>query len=375
MAGIDFASDASTPLSAHRVLLLATLVLAPACGDEAGQQLGAEGNDEPADLACSPSTLSFGVVLPRSGGEVREVRCRALGAAPVTLTPALGASTSPDFTLPDPSPRTISPGSDGVAIAVAYAPRTLGDDEGVLRLRGAEDERVRPQRVRLIGAGGGPDLEIVPAQIIFGLTSLLAPSRRQFVLTNVGGLPLELFDVRIEPSDAPFEVDAPGPSVLAPGESRVLEIEYHPPTEQGRWEARLVIETNDADHPVVQIPLRAESTQRIDCPFALQPDRLDFGVAWVGAPPSPRWFEIRNLSEARPCLVTRVSLRPESDPEFSLPDGELSSVLIPPGSALSVPVGYGPEAPGRHTGAVEFSISNPDSPFNIVPLSATATGT
>ncbi|MEM7677486.1 MAG: choice-of-anchor D domain-containing protein, partial [Myxococcota bacterium] len=63
-----------------------------------------------------------------------------------------------------------------------------------------------------------------------------------------------------------------------------------------------------------------------------------------------------------------VRLEPGSDQEFSIPDGDIQSELIPPDTSLAVTVQFQPSEGRSFTGTVEFSISNPSTPFNRVGL-------
>lgn len=264
-----------------------------------------------------------------------------------------------------------------VALAqVKYAPTELGDDEGELRLELRSTRAREELRVPLFGTGGGPDIDVTPAQINFGLTSVLAPARRSIILTNVGFETLRIFDLRFEPGTRDFVVaEAPAlPFDLEPGADAVVDIQFQPEANEGRWETRLIIESSDPDERLIAILLRGENMTRPDCPLTVTPNALQFGVLLVGATAS-RTITLTNDSELQQCLVGQVRLSEGTDPAFALvADGwDPNATLLPPGGELPIEVRVTPLAAGLLQGGLTFVVSNPDVPFRAVVLTATAT--
>ncbi len=329
-------------------------------------------------FACEPQALDFGAVNPGASAEL-EVQCSNIANEQVTVNGArLAASSSEDFSLPDdPRGVVLAPpvdGNDGgrIAIPVLYEPQQLGDDEGTLVVTIDDtDPRRRETLVTLAGSGGGPDIEVIPAQVNFGLVSLLAPARRTVLVVNTGFEDLSISDIIVD-SEATGAFSSPDATanIIPPGGTKAISVQFQPRAE-GQAETRMVIFSNDKDEGELEILLRGEGINLPPCNYVVSNDNLNFGVIEVNRA-ARRAFEIRNLSTTSQCLVTSVNLRPESDPEFSLPDGNISSILIPPLASLAVAVGYVPETLGQHRGSIEFSISNPDTPFNVVDLVGTS---
>ncbi len=329
-------------------------------------------------FSCEPQALDFGPVNPGASSELNVV-CSNIANEQITVNEArFNSSSSPDFSVREDvrgvvlaPPEGDNPGGQ-LEIPVVYEPQELGDDEGTMVVTIDDDDpRRKDTLVQVFGSGGGPDIEVIPAQVNFGLVSLLAPARRTILIVNTGFEPLSISEIVVDSeSTGAFVSPDASATIINPGQSQAITVEFQPRAE-GQAETRMVIFSNDQDEAELEVLLRGEGINLPPCNFEVSNENLNFGVVEVNRA-ARRAFEIRNLSPTSQCLVTSVNLRPESGAEFSLPDGEVNSVLIPPEAALAVSVGYAPETLGQHRGAIEFSISNPDRPFNVVDLTGTA---
>ncbi len=322
---------------------------------------------------CDPPNLDFGQVNPGSC-LTNTVSCTNIANEQVTVIswgPATqgGNSTSPDFEIEDPEVQILEEG-DSFDVDVRYCPEDLGDDVGTLAIETDNiDARLRTIFVPLSGTGGGPDIQVLPDQLNFGLVSLIAPSRRTITIVNNGFAPLEVTEILAD-TDGTGAFSAPGASGgrLEPGEFLPVTVEFQPLAE-GPIQSSLLIRSNDQDEPEVSVTLLGEGINLPPCSYEVVPAQLSFGVVERGRSVG-RAFEIRNTG-SNDCLITSARLEPGTDPEFSLPDGDIMSELVPPGAAKSIRVEYSPQAAGTNSGNVEFSISDPNNPFVIVPLSGT----
>jgi hypothetical protein len=341
------------------------------CASCAAINVALDGLGIESGFRCAPSPLDFGTINPQSCG-TRKVTCENIANEDVTLV-SWGTSTqpatSPDFTIAELTEALLLTTGDKVDIDVTYCPTDLGNDEGALEIEtGNPDPRRRFVQVRLQGNGGGPDIEVTPSTINFGQVSLLAPARRNILIENTGFAPLVLSEL-LPDADGTMSFTSPTalPGPIAPGSSAVVVVEFQP-SREGRLTSRFVIKSNDADEAEKVVTLIGEGVNLPPCQFEVIPQTLGFGVVERGRTVS-RAFEIRNLGTER-CLVTGLRMsRPT--PEFSLPDGELTSTFIAPGAALAIRVAYSPTAAATHNGEVEFSISSPTTPFNTVQLTGT----
>lgn len=321
-------------------------------------------------LRCDPPNLDFARVNPGACLS-KTVACENIANEPITIIgwgpSGADPATSRNFTF-EPSHAVVLNEGDTFGLDVTYCPDGLSNDEGYLQI---ETERAAPHRFMLValsGAGGGPDIEVLPAQCNFGLVSLIAPSVCTVRVANVGFDDLEISSITAD--TAAFTAPGSGATVIAPGESQRITVEFLPFVE-GPIESTLRIISNDRDEPETEVRLRGEGINLPPCSFEVSPDRLSFGEVPVqrfqgGA------FEIRNVGH-NDCLLTSVRLEPGSDRGISLPDAGVRSEIIAPGSAFTVRIDFAPTVAGQPSGAVLFSISSARSPFNRVPISGTAT--
>lgn len=319
---------------------------------------------------CDPPNLDFAQVNPGSCLS-KTVSCENIANEQITVVgwgPSSGAgqATSPDFTFESSNVVVLNEG-DSFDVDVTYCPDSLGNDEGNLQI---ETDQAAPNRFVLVGlngTGGGPDIEVLPPQLNFGLVSLIAPARRTVLVTNVGFDDLEISSITADTAGTgAFTAPGAGATVIPPGGSYQITVEFQPVME-GPIESTLLIVSNDQDESETEVRLLGEGINLPPCSFEIAPANLAFGVVQVQRFQG-RAFEIRNVG-SNDCLVTSARLEPGTDPEFSLPDGDVRSQIITPGSAFTIGVDYAPLTVGNHTGAVEFSISSAMSPFNRVPLS------
>ncbi|MCA9554139.1 MAG: choice-of-anchor D domain-containing protein [Myxococcales bacterium] len=331
-------------------------------------QVRLDGVGVEAGFRCDPAFLDFGQVNPGSC-LTRSVSCENIANDQITVVgwgPSSGAgqATSPDFSFEPSSVRVLNEG-EAVEVDVTYCPGDLGSDVGNLQIETDQALGNRDVFIRLRGAGGGPDIEVLPSQLDFGLVSLVAPARRSVLITNLGFDDLEISDIQ---ATGAFRAPGSGATVIPPGGAYVVVVEFLP-VAVGPVESELLIRSNDQDEAELRIPLVGEGIDLPSCSFELAPAQLAFGYVQIPRTQG-RAFEIRNVG-SNDCLVTSAALEVGTDPEFTLPDGDVRSQIIGPGAAFTILVDYSPQTVGSHTGAVEFSISSNTNPFNRVPLSGT----
>lgn len=322
------------------------------------------------DLVCEPTPVDFGEVRPSTARE-RRVWCRNAVGVPVEIERfELDGDGAFDF-VDAPAPATLEAGAPPLEIDVRFSPTTLRESEATLTVRArARGLELTPRVVRLTGRGGGPILEVETPRLDFGRVSLLAPARQRFVITNAGFEELLVEDFRIEPNSVGFYTDD-GADIIPAGASKAVAVDFQPRV-LGLVEAELFFSTNDSAQPELRMDLTGFGINLPPCNYELSARSLSFGRVPLGEIATLD-FEVRNLSQRADCLVNEVALRLESDLEYFLPDGRIPDALIEPGGAFVVPIGYRPESLGQHSGLLEFSVSNPDTPFQQVSLSGSGT--
>ncbi|MEM6368988.1 MAG: hypothetical protein AAGD10_20070 [Myxococcota bacterium] len=205
-----------------------------------------------AELSCEPQAIDFRAVEPGACGRA-VLSCRTAGPGrALFLSAQIGGNSSPDFAVVSwPGETELSTPEDSVEVALAYCPETLGDDVGVAILSFAE----RDVQIPLQGSGGGPNIVVQPHALNFGLTSLLGPSTRTLLISNVGFAPLTV-TARIEDDlEGVFGLPEPPTAAIAPGDAWALQIDFLPVAEQV-YEANLIIESDDPSFPENRVRLR-----------------------------------------------------------------------------------------------------------------------
>lgn len=341
--------------------------------ESCSQEVTLDGIGVESGFRCQPASLDFGAINPGSC-RTRPVTCENIANESITVVGwGPGTNTSADFSFETfESPQFLREG-DSVAVDVTYCPNDLGNDRGTLAIETDNQvPRLKFVNVDLLGSGGGPDIDVQPMILNFGEVSLIAPSRRTIQVANVGYENLEVSEVLADvAATGAFTANPAGFSVPTGG-FHDLTVEFQP-TVEGPISTELIIRSNDQDEPEVRVVLQGVGVNLPPCNFEVVPPQLGFGVVQLGSALF-RAFEIRNLAPAgtgSDCLLTSARMNPGSGTEFSLPDGDLHSVRIPAGSSQTISVRYVPESQAAHTGEVEFSISSPTSPFNLVSLTGT----
>jgi hypothetical protein len=323
------------------------------------------GRSVEAGLRCRPTELDFGAVNPGATSSL-EVTCENIANEQITIVSwGLTQDSAAAFEVERPTPQPLRE-NESASIEVTFAPTSLGDSTGTLRLE-TDSQSARNVDVALAGSGGGPDIEVLPPQLNFGQVSLIAPSRRNLVVTNTGFSPLEITDVVVDTQGTgSFTTNAPNAFRIEAGETETIPIEFTPRME-GEIVSAVRFISNDADEGNLEVPIRGEGVVLPPCNFSVVPSQVQFGAVEVTRS-LRRAFEIRNNGADR-CIITAVRLVGGSDPAFSLPGGDIISQEIPPGAAETVVVEFAPTTAGTATGQVEFSISSPTRPYNTVDLS------
>ncbi len=100
----------------------------------------------------------------------------------------------------------------------------------------------------------GPRIRVEPEGFDFGRVLPERMLRKEFRLRNLGGSPLVI--ERISRSCGCTEAAA-GVSTLEPGESTALRVTMRTPTAPGAVHNEVLVRSNDAERPTLEIRLRA----------------------------------------------------------------------------------------------------------------------
>lgn len=335
-------------------------------------RVGLTGVAVEAGLRCQPPTIDFGQINPGSSIS-RTVTCENIANEAVTVVSwNIAAGSSPAFSVESSTPLILSEG-ESLSVEATFAPSDLSDASGVLDVETDNpNPSLRKVSVALRGSGGGPEIDIIPPEINFGRVSLLAPSRRSFVIVNSGFNTLTVSNIEVD-TDGTQSFSSPDAdiAVLEPGQSKAVTVQFDP-REVGIIESKVRITSNDADEPSLEIPVRGEGVNLPPCNFSVAPSLLQFGSVQVTRT-LRRSFQITN-NGSDICLLTAIRMVGGSTRAFSIPEGDIISEEIAPGASRTVTVEFAPQSQGTFSGQLEFSISSPTSPFNTIDLLGVGAG-
>ena len=321
-------------------------------------QLVADGVRE--GLTCEPSAVDFG---PVGIGDCQEstVQCAVLGNLKVDF---LGAETS------DPSaffaqagrPVTLSQGAR-LELPTRFCPSVRQAYRGELVLHSRTSMRaLRKDRVRLVGVGGAPRVQVTPASLDFGDVAVGLTARRSMRVTNDGAQPLaiERIEVDTDQTGTLSSLNA-APVVIAPGADVRWDFEVRP-VQGGRIATGLRLETSDRHRPTVVIPVLAQAVVLPACDYWV-PSQVGFGAV-VRGQVAVRTVMLENRG-ATDCILGPVQLEDTS--------GTYRVVRAPPSGRLPpgvwpIQVAYAPEREVASNARLRWSISNPDRPEVAVDL-------
>ena len=256
-------------------------------------QLAGQGVAEAScDLMLAPSRLSFGTVEPDHSRSLALLLTNQGPAtcsleAPELLSGGLGPV---DFSLtvgpagPFQLARRGEPG-DQVMMEVTFSPQAEGDQTGILWLHTDDDPDflvgfgscARPgwppvspgagdACIALTGQSAESDLEVVPSDLDFGLVTVgCSAPELQVTVYNTGYFTVQVEAISLaDAADHQFEIrQAPAtPFSLGWSEQFQVVLRYVPQAD-GLHSNTLVIETDDFDVPVFNVPISGQGTSAV----------------------------------------------------------------------------------------------------------------
>jgi hypothetical protein len=400
-------------------------------------------------LSWTPSVVQFGYVQPGlaisrdvtfSNQSFRDVVVSNLSPREGTVPSNIFRVTAADMgdptriTVPratrNPTTNMIVPGT--ATVTVTFRPTVLGPRSATLN--GTPDIAAQNMiGVNLRGFGGGPDIDLAPANTLnFGRIAYFAGSNsfatRRVTVRNVGTRPtipdpaanLKLGAggngkpywrvVAKNPESALSEICVgvfntttntcaddlptgtamgaydPAVGIEASGARASLDIPIRitpantntgGPNMNKEWE--IMFFSNDPDEPETKLTVTARPVVLPPCNYSVAPLSLAYGVV---TPPSTKdlTYQICNQAPATAtgdiCLITNLDLEAGSDAMFSLPAGSQPETELRPQECMTVlvrawPQGMLPANPTNVTGAVSFNVSSQTQPQGRVQLTAT----
>ena len=320
-------------------------------------------------IDVQPPSIDFGEVM--IGAEAtRPFSIANTSRKSVTVTSVeLSAQTDLSILFDNASvPLTLAPGQS-VAGTAKFTPRKTGR-QALQLTRPASDGG--PGALSLTGLGVGPVLTRRPHSFYIGPTALGTTRTGTVQAMNIGldpqqRAPLWISSISIESQDAAWALtSAPSANVGGPGSSVTVSFSFTP-QQVGPSKATLVLVSNDAMHPRVEVPLAADARDLLPCTVALGPGSpVDFGPVQV-THPTTQGFELTNTT-AGDCIVGDPEMI-SGGPAFHWPGGITpAGRTLPPGGRMSIRIEFTPQAAQIFTGAVRFYLSNRSAPSLTVDL-------
>lgn len=338
------------PERVGRVVGTLALLPCPACSETLVLLVGA-GIDQA--LQVAPPVVDFGFVPVERSAE-RNFTVTNVSSREVEITAMELGGTSDRFTLV-PVLGTLAP-DESLQVTVGFSPTVLRPDEEVVRIH-STSVRAPIVEVGLRGAGGGPQIQVSPSSLAFGMVPIGARGQIAVRITNAGtppgAPPLEILDIRVEnPIVSPFGVDrdlAADPVILDSGQVDEVMIGYEPTgtTASTPDEAELVIVSNDASLPEIRIPMNGHSMEVPPCErLEVEPALLDFGALDEGRGAT---LSVRIYNPGPDtCIMRNLRIAEGSDPAFRTT--EVESFLIPGDQWFGWMVSFDPGAVGAGEG-------------------------
>jgi hypothetical protein len=357
--GIEFKPTLAAPQAA--------VLSVSACARCEATKIVLRGRGIDIDLVATPGALDFGPVPPdKTRTLALEVRNRGEAVASLREARVEGEGFS---VAPGAVPANLGQG-DAVNLEVTFAPRDVGDRQGLLSFIDETGEVAL--QVGLRGHGGGPVLVATPAAVDFGRRAVGWTGAMDITVTNVGeDVPVEVLAATVE-GDPAWTVTAPALPAPVGEEGLVFRVEFTA-TSLGDSAANLVLANTNTGLPEVRVPLAARVVEQPGCEIVARPAEVRFGLVIPGRI-YQRTVELRNAG-TESCIVWGVGLDPEGSESFLLlqtpEDRELG-----PTEAMEVTVSFSPLSnnPAVLTSALKYRTSNPEAAEGEVPVSGYAPG-
>jgi len=323
-------------------------------------------------VIAEPASVDFGPV-PVDGDERRTVRVRNISTEPMeVLGVKLADRTDPSFLGGTGGGFWLGP-DETRDFQLGYQPTHMGEALGAFELR-VRSTRNPTTAIPLRGHGGSPELCVSPGNQDFGLKPVGSKNAVTVHIRNCGASPLEVTDVRLDPSGAHNDQFSRGPGVfprtLAAGESLQVKAFYEP-TRAGDARTSLVISSTAYSAQNVTVPLSGRAEVFPPCRLEVSPPVVDFGNILPGRG-AVLGAKVKNVGGDL-CAVKNIRLSQDAGGAFRLPGGMLDGAVLWPGDAFAFQIAFvAPATGGEFTGLVAMEVADPARPVFELPLLASS---
>jgi len=210
-----------------------------------------------------------------------------------------------------------------------------------------------------------PDLAVAPETFAFGDVVRDFTVEKTVQVVNAGRAPLDISAIYLTNENVGFTLDGADTVELSPDESISIRLAFTP-TNLGAYGTNLVIESNDDEAPVLELPMSGSGVIGPQPDIELSVTSVDFGTGTEGIEGPPEFISVGNVGDG-PLTVSATEQGGSGAFRIS---ATLSNQIIPAGSESTLIVTYTPDAVlSGHTGTITFYSDDPDEPEVTVTLS------
>ena len=288
----------------------------------------------------------------------------AIGGSDVAFAPSGDVAAGTDSAAnPETGPPLDSSTPDlGTASPDVAAPDTPSGDS-------AQPDASQPPPDTGPVASGKPSILVDPESHTFSYISPLpAPLTKQVNIYNAGDGPLHLTKLAFVPGssqDYGFVLLPPLPKTIQPGKTTLVQVRFQ---EIDGGQGTLVVESNDANRPHIEIPFtsykKAETATPEPC-GGLNPASLNFGSVVRGHSKVLK-ATLTNCGQTAPLKLTNITrgaffFIPLSD-EFQIDNMPGFPLTLAPGDTYTFDVSYTPKLAGPDAGHFLLHTDDPNEP-------------
>ena len=224
----------------------------------------------------------------------------------------------------------------------------------------------------------GPDIAADKTKLTYTGTVAKTSEPQTITVSNKGGLDLTVTKVSLAGADPDeFEITKSDcDEAVEPKKSCEIEVVFKP-TEAGNSKAEVQIESNDADTPILKIPVSGVATvAAADTPDAegdidVDPDGITFPTTEAGKKSKTETITVTNAGDAD-LTIKDVMLIPAKGP-FTMDAKECAKgTKLEPEESCDIEVAFEPKAPGSNSATVAVLSDDKDEPAAVVTLAGVA---
>jgi len=209
-----------------------------------------------------------------------------------------------------------------------------------------------------------PNIWVDPEEVSFGSVIVNTANTANVTIHNVGGGTLTVNSVTLQNGNGPFTVQSYSGEIV-PDNLQDILVTFEP-LDLGPAEDVILIDSNDPDEPIVEVPIYAlDVTEGPEPAIAWSPTSIDYG-------PVPSGGEVIELVVIQsigtaPLQVSNISLAVGSSSDFYITEHEAPTVLDPSDDS-EIFVAYAPSDNTADAGTLVVESNDPNNPEVLIPL-------